>query len=281
MPFGLEYAQQFFVRPGFGVTEVDPSSTPGEFSAEGLAADFAQYDGELADLQENLWANAAMDVPGTGSLLLVVQGMDTSGKGGLIKCLGRVIHPRGLKLTAFGKPTAEEASQDFLERIRPALPAPGEIAVFDRSHYEDVLVQKVERYAGADEIERRYGAIRDFEEEVVGSGTRIIKIMLHISREFQYKNLHERLTKPKKYWKFDRADLTARSKWEQYMSAYQIAMERTSTRRAPWYCIPGDNKAYARVVVKHLLVGTLRELRQGWPPLLVDPNEALQQLNQS
>lgn len=281
MSFTLNDAQQFFVRPGFGLAAVDPSSTPGELSGEVLAADFAQHDGELADLQENLWANAAMDVPGTGSVLLVVQGMDTSGKGGLIKSVGRVIHPMGLKLTAFGRPTAEQAGQDFLERIRPALPGPGEIAVFDRSHYEDVLVQKVESYVDADEIERRYRAIVDFEEEVAASGTRIIKIMLHISREFQYKNLRDRLTKQKKYWKFDRADLTARSKWEQYMSAYQLAMERTSTRSAPWYCIPGDNKTYARMVVKHLLVGALRELKQAWPPLLVDVNEALKQLNRS
>ncbi len=147
----------------------------------------------------------------------------------------------------------------------PQAAGAGEIAVFDRSHYEDVLVQRVEGYADEAEIERRYEAIVEFENEVAARGTRIIKVMLHISRAFQYENLVERLTDEKKMWKFDRADLVARAKWEEYMAAYQIAIERTATETAPWYVIPGDNKEYARMVVKHLLVEQLRELEQPWP----------------
>ena len=281
MAFRTESARQFFVKPGFHISDIDPDSTPDIDSEEELEEDFSQHDDEIGDLQENLWANAKAGTEGTGSLLLVLQGMDTSGKGGLIKRLGRIMHPMGLKLSSFGRPSDEEASHDFLWRVRPRLPEPGEIAIFDRSHYEDVLVQKVEKYADAEEIERRYGAIADFEADVAARGTRIIKVMLHISREFQYENLRERLTEEEKYWKFDRADLSARSKWEEYMAAYQIALERTSTPEAPWYVVPGDNKDYARMVVKHLIVAQLRELEQPWPPLHVDLDTALQRLDES
>ncbi len=279
MPFSIENARQFLVRPGFRLADVKPASTPDVSSEAELAKDVAQHDKEISDLQENLWANARTGVEGTGAVLLVLQGMDTSGKGGLIKRLARVMHPMGLSFHAFGKPTAEEASHDFLWRVRPKLPDPGEIAVFDRSHYEDVLVQKVEGHADEAEIERRYGAILDFENGIAASGTRIIKVMLHISREFQYANLVERLTDEKKMWKFDRADLVVRSKWGEYMAAYQVALERTSTRTAPWYVIPGDNKEYARMVVKHLLVEQLRELRQPWPRPVDDLETARKHLD--
>ncbi|MDR7329426.1 PPK2 family polyphosphate kinase [Corynebacterium guangdongense] len=281
MSFSIEEARQFLFRPGFHLSDVDPASTPGVSSEAELAADFAQHDREISDLQENLWANARSGVDGTGSVLLVLQGMDTSGKGGLIKRLARVMHPMGLSFHAFGKPTPEEAAHDFLWRVRPKLPEPGEIAVFDRSHYEDVLVQKIEGYAEPAEIERRYGAIVDFENEVAARGTRIIKVMLHISRGFQYANLVERLTDEKKMWKFDRADLVARSKWEKYLAAYQTAFERTSTAQAPWYVVPGDNKEYARMVVKHLLVEQLRELQQPWPRPVDDLETARRHLDAS
>lgn len=268
MGFSTEDAQALRVTPGFQLADVDPGSTPGfNGDDDDLDDEFEQHDDELNDLQENLWANAQRNPDSARSVLIVLQGMDTSGKGGMIERLMRPFNPLGTSISAFGKPTEEELEHDFLWRIRPHLPKPGQVAVFDRSHYEDVLIQRVEHMVTLDEIERRYKAIKTFEQEIADSGTVIIKVMLHISREFQYENLLERLTDPEKMWKYDPSDLDARRQWSQYMAAYQIALERTSTEDAPWYCVPSDNKDYARTAVKHLLVDTLRELKQPWPPL--------------
>lgn len=277
MGFSTDDALALKVTEGFHLSDLDPASTPGLSSDDNLDKEFAQHDDELGALQENLWATKA------GSVLIVLQGMDTSGKGGMIERLFKPLSPLGTRVTAFGAPTKEEREHDFLWRISPHLPAPGEIVVFDRSHYEDVLIQRVEAMADPEEIERRYAAITEFEEEIAASGTRIIKVFLHISRDFQYDNIVERLTDPEKMWKYDPADLVARGKWEEYMSAYQIAMERTSTDDAPWYAIPGDDKTYARMVVKHLLVNTLRELERPWPGLRegLDADEELEKLKRS
>lgn len=274
-----EDARSLRVSSGFQLSDVDPSSTPGfDGDDDDLDRELHQHDDELKDLQSNLWANATFEVPGTGSVLLIVQGMDTSGKGGLLRRVVQPFHPLGVNAVAFGAPTEEEASHDFLWRIKPHLPEPGHIVAFDRSHYEDVLIQRVEGMADPEEIERRYGAIVDFENEIAASGTKIIKVMLHISREFQAENLLDRINRPEKRWKYQRGDLETRAKWEEYMEAYQIAMERTSTNVAPWYCIPGDNKDYARTVVKHLMVDELRRLKQHWPDPGIDPEEEKDQL---
>ncbi|AIT61171.1 PPK2 family polyphosphate kinase [Corynebacterium doosanense] len=277
MGFSTDDALAPKVSEGFHLSDLDPATTPGLSADDNLDKEFAQHDDELGELQENLFASKA------GSVLVILQGMDTSGKGGMIERLLKPMSPLGTRVVAFGAPTKEEREQDFLWRVRPHLPKAGEIAVFDRSHYEDVLIQKVESMADPAEIERRYAAISDFESEIAASGTTIIKVFLHISREFQYENLVERLTNPEKMWKYDPADLVARSKWEEYMTAYQIAMERTSTDDAPWYVIPGDDKTYARMVVKHLLVDALRDLERPWPGLGegVDADEELEKLKKS
>ena len=278
----IEHIHGLRVTSGFDLSEVDPTSTPHfDGDDEDLDRELHQHDDELDELQTNLWANAKLGVPGTGSVLLVLQGMDTSGKGGVVRHVLAPMHPLGCRAVAFGKPSEEEAAHDFLWRIRPHLPAPGEIVVFDRSHYEDVLIQRVEKLASPEEIERRYRAIVDFEREVAASGTRIVKVMLHISRGFQKKNLLDRLHDPEKLWKFDPHDLVARSRWDEYMEAHQIALERTSTPEAPWYCIPGDRKKYGRAVIKHLVVDVLRQLRQPWPAPRYDPVEALRRLEES
>lgn len=284
MGFSTEDAQSLRVTPGFQLADVDPSSTPGfDGDEDDLEDEFYQHDDELNDLQENLWANAQRFPSKARSVLIVLQGMDTSGKGGMIERLFRPFNPLGTSISAFGKPTEEELQHDFLWRIRPHLPGPGQIAVFDRSHYEDVLVQRVERMVDLDEIERRYEAIKKFEREIVASGTVIIKIMLHISREFQYENILERLTKSEKMWKYDPSDLDARHKWSQYMAAYQIALERTSTEDAPWYCLPSDNKDFARTAAKHVVLDALRDLEQPWPGLRdgIDAEEEIEKLNRS
>jgi PPK2 family polyphosphate:nucleotide phosphotransferase len=204
--------------------------------------------------------------------------MDTAGKGGIVKHVMGSVDPQGVELKAFKKPTEEELAHDFLWRIRKALPGPGKIGVFDRSHYEDVLIGRVRSLAAPEEIERRYGAINAFEAELAGDGVTIIKVMLHISAEEQKQRLLERLERPEKHWKFNPGDIEEREFWPQYMQAYQIAIERTATPLAPWYVIPGDRKWYARLVVQHLLVQALENMKLEWPKADYDVAEQKKRL---
>ena len=229
-----------------------------------------------------LFANGRAGNDNAGSILLVLQGMDTSGKGGIVRnVIGATMDLQGVHVQGFGRPTEEEAAHDFLWRFTPHLPKPGQIAVFDRSHYEDVLVQRVKQMAPPEEIERRYGAIVDFENELAANGTKIIKVMPHISREFQAENLKERIERADKHWKYNPSDIEDRKLWSQFMAAYQIAMTRTSTEVAPWYCIPSDNKKYCRTVVKALLFDALKSLNLEWPAADFDPEVELERLENS
>ncbi|GAB3944029.1 PPK2 family polyphosphate kinase [Corynebacterium tapiri] len=266
----IEDARRFRVGDGFRLSDVDPTATPGfSGSDKDLKKELVQHDEEIGVLQEKLHAEKQ------NSLLIIAQGMDTSGKGGLIKRLLDPMSPLGYRVQPFGRPTEEEAAHDFLWRVERALPKPGEVVCFDRSHYEDVLVQKVDALAPAEEIERRYGAIVEFEQQLAERNIMLIKVMLHISKDFQKENLRDRLQNPEKLWKFDPSDLNARAEWDEYMDAYQIALERTSTETAPWYCIPGDNKDYARAVVKHLVVDALRTIDPQYPTPDFDPKAEL------
>lgn len=272
-------AQQWRVGPGFQIADVDPSSTSGAGDVDDA---FHAYDEDLDSLQECLYANGRAGNEEAGSILLVLQGMDTSGKGGIIRhVIGATMDIQGVHVQAFGRPTEEEAAHDFLWRFYPHLPKPGQISVFDRSHYEDVLVQRVKQMAPREEIERRYGAIVDFENEVAARGTKIIKVMPHISREAQAANLRKRIEREDKHWKYNPGDIEDRKLWSQYMAAYQIAMTRTSTDVAPWYCIPSDNKTYCRTVVKTLLVDALRSLNLTWPEPDFDKAVELERLANS
>ena len=251
---------------GKRIADVDPTSTPGfEWDKEDWETEFHEHDEELDELQSKLYANARAETPGTGGLLLVLQGMDTAGKGGVVRNVFQAFDPELLEIATFGKPTPEERSHDFLWRIRPHEPAVGQIAIFDRSHYEDVLIQRVHQMAPAEEIERRYGAIVEFERDMANRGISIIKVMLHISKDFQKENLLERLEDPEKYWKYNPGDLDEREHWDEYMEAYETALRRTSTDSAPWYCIPGDRKKYARMAVKYLVLDALRSMDLEWP----------------
>lgn len=277
----IKEAEALRVDDDFVLADVDPDSTPGVKKGNVDEA-FAKYDEEIADLQECLYANARAGVEGTGSILLVLQGMDTSGKGGIIRnVVGDVLDPQGVQITAFGKPTEEEKKHDFLWRIAPHLPEPGMVSVFDRSHYEDVLVQRVREMAPPEEIERRYGAIVDFEAEAAAKGTKIIKVMPHISKEFQGENLRERIEREDKHWKYNPGDIEDRMLWDEFQEAYEIALKRTSTDVAPWYCVPSDNKDYCRTVVKTLLLKALRELDLEWPEPDFDPEVELKRLEES
>ena len=277
----IKEAEALRVGEDFVLADVDPASTPG-VSEDNVEDAFDEFDDELDELQECLYANGRAGNEDAGSILLVLQGMDTAGKGGIIRnVVGETMDPQGVHIKAFGKPTEEELKHDFLWRIEPHLPKPGMISVFDRSHYEDVLVQRVKQMAPPEEIERRYGAIVDFEAKAAANGTKIIKVMPHISKEFQAENLRKRIERPDKHWKYNPGDIDDRRLWDEFQEAYEIALKRTSTDVAPWYCIPSDNKDYCRTVVKTLFVQALRDLNLEWPKADFDPEVELQRLAES
>jgi PPK2 family polyphosphate:nucleotide phosphotransferase len=257
------------VRPDFSLAYLDPGSTPG---FEGSKADgraiLSERDSQLADLQERLFAEGKGG--GKRSVLLVLQGMDTCGKGGMVSHVVGAVDVQGVRHAAFGVPTEEERKHDFLWRIEKQLPGPGMLGCFDRSHYEDVLVPRVRGLINAEELDRRYSAIQDFESRLHENETRILKVMLHISKDEQKRRLAARLDNPTKYWKYDPGDISARQQWDDYMEAYEAAILRTSTAYAPWYVVPADNKWYSRMVVQELLVSALERMDPQWPAASFD-----------
>ncbi|WP_229662339.1 polyphosphate kinase 2 family protein [Agromyces bauzanensis] len=258
------------VRQGFTLADVDTRSTPG-FEGDKAAAETSLAEGAviLAELQEKLFAGNQMgDDP--RRVLLVLQAMDTAGKGGIVKHVMGAVDPQGVQLATFKKPTEEELARDFLWRIRKRVPDAGMIGVFDRSHYEDVLIGKVRELASPEEIERRYDAINEFEAELASSGTTIIKVMLHISMDEQKERLLDRLERPDKHWKFNPGDIDERLLAPMYREAYQAVFERTTTPHSPWYVIPADRKWYARLAVQHLLIEALEAMRLDWPMAAFD-----------
>ena len=218
---------------------------------------------EMADLQERLWAESTGG--GQRRVLLVLQGMDTAGKGGVVTHAVGVFGPIGVEYTAFKKPTEEELAHDFLWRIRKRLPRPGMIGVFDRSHYEDVLVARVHSLVPQEEIETRYDAINAFEQELVDGGTTVLKVFLHVSYDKQRERLLRRLARPDKHWKFNPGDIDERARWDEYQAAYAAVLERCSTEAAPWYVVPADHKTYRNWAVAELLRETLAELDPRYP----------------
>ncbi|MDJ1372323.1 PPK2 family polyphosphate kinase [Gulosibacter molinativorax] len=266
---------ELFVGPGFKLANIDPSSTPGFEGSNGDSKEIAEQIAkertpELADLQERMYAQARAEKPNAPSVLVVLQGMDASGKGGIVRHVFGSVDPQGLQITSFKAPTEEEREHDFLWRIEPHAPKPGFIGVFDRSHYEDVLIQRVREFAPPAEIERRYGAIVEFEQRLVQSGTKVLKFMLHVSPEEQEKRLRERIERPDKHWKYNTGDLDERALWGEYAEAYQIALERTSVANAPWWVIPSDKKWYARLAIKAILLQAMRNMELEWPEVDLD-----------
>jgi len=253
----------------FSLTGVDPRSTPGFEGDKRYGAQVLESGREaLGEEQEKLFA--ASRNGGADSVLLVLQAMDTAGKGGVVRHVVGAVDPQGVAHHAFKAPTEEELAHDFLWRVRKELPGPGMIGVFDRSHYEDVLIGSVRRLAPPEEIERRYGAIVEFEQELVAQGTTIVKVMLHISSDEQKQRLADRLDRPEKHWKYNPGDLEERLVWDDYQAAYETAIRRTSTEAAPWFVVPADRKWYARVAVQKLLTDALTSRPRGWPAAAFD-----------
>lgn len=253
------------VGDDFVLSAEETDSSPGFNGGKSLGAT-ALADGAsiLSELQEKFFANST-----TGDnrkVLLVLQAMDTAGKGGIVRHVVGAVDPQGIDYVAFKAPTKEEREHDFLWRIKKNVPPAGRIGVFDRSHYEDVLIGRVRSLAPPDEIERRYGAINQFEQQLVDDDTTVIKVMLHLGKDEQKSRLGERLERPDKHWKYNPGDVDERLLWDDYQEAYQIAIERTATPDAPWYVIPADKKWYARLAVQHLLIDAFNAMDLDWPP---------------
>lgn len=250
------------VPPGgpFGLAERDPGDRS-LFPHKDDARRSWQNDAEAIDvLQERLFAE------GSRALLVVLQGIDTSGKGGTIRRVFNATGPRGVVVTPFGKPTTHELARDYLWRIHAATPPKGFIGVWDRSHYEDVLVVRVRKLAPADAIERRYEQINQFERHLTENGVTILKFMLNLSKDEQARRLQERVENPEKHWKFNPADLDDRAQWDDYMIAYDIALRRCSTETAPWYVVPADSDSRRAAIIARIVRGTLEAMDPQYPP---------------
>jgi PPK2 family polyphosphate:nucleotide phosphotransferase len=220
----------------------------------------------LHDFQKRLYAESEQ------SLLVVFNGMDTSGKDSTVKHLFRSVNPQGLDYHNFQEPTEEERSHDFLWRIHRSVPSHGMIGIFNRSHYEDFTVARIKDFITPEESKRRLEHIRNFEKLLVDEGTRVVKFFLHISKSFQKKRLQKRLNKPNKHWKFDPEDLEDRKRWNDYWSVWEEALEGGSTEYSPWYVIPSDERWYRDIVVTKVLVDVLEEMDPQYPDLDFDPS---------
>ncbi len=280
MPFADDLCDR--LRPANGpidLTAFDPRDVLGfEGDKDDAGKELAEIGEELADLQERLFAHRGD--PGARSILLVLQGMDTSGKGGVIRHAVGLVDPQGVRITSFKAPTPEELAHDFLWRIRKGVPGPGYLGVFDRSHYEDVLIGRVRELAPPEEIERRYTAITSFERELADHGVVVVKCLLHISPEEQRERLMARLDDESKHWKFNPGDIDERARWSDYRAAYEVAVERTHTAHAPWHIVPSDRKWLRDLAVAQLLLETFRSLELTWPIADFDVAEQRARLEQ-
>lgn len=248
-------------RRALDLATIDPATkdgAPGDKVATKEAS--AALRERLAELQARLYAE------GKQSLLLVLQAMDAGGKDGTIRSVFAGVNPQGVHVASFKAPTEEELAHDFLWRIHARTPADGDVVVFNRSHYEDVLVVRVHGWVDEPTIQKRFARIKAFEELLVGEGTTVVKVMLHISQEEQRVRLQERVDDPAKRWKFNAGDLAEREHWDAYQRAFEEAIAKTTTRDAPWYVIPGDRNWYRDWAVLTLLVETLERMDPQVPP---------------
>ena len=215
---------------------------------------------DIAELQEKLFAQ------NENKLLVVLQAMDTAGKDSTIRDVFKETSPNGVHTFSFGRPSVEELAHDYLWRVHQHAPAKGQIHIFNRSHYEDVLVVRVNELVSEKVWKRRYDHIRNFEQMLADEGTTILKFFLHISKDEQRQRLQERVDEPEKNWKFDHGDLPVRARWNQYMSAYEDAIERTTTDDAPWYIIPANRRWYRKLAVAEIVRDALRDIDPQYPP---------------
>jgi PPK2 family polyphosphate:nucleotide phosphotransferase len=263
-----KFAKTFRVEPGskFALENIDPKDRCGLADKEQAKVETAEHAEAINLLQDKLYAE------GQRALLVILQGMDCSGKDGVVRGVFNAAGPLGVHVHAFNVPTEDEAAQDYLWRIHKDCPPRGIIGIFNRSHYEDVLVVKVRGYAPADAIEQRYDQINQFEKLLTQNGTTVLKFMLHISKEEQAERLQARIDEPDKRWKFNPGDLEDRKRWPEFMDAYETALKRCSTEHALWHVIPSDRKWVRNLVIAKIVRETLEAMDpkpkepKGWDP---------------
>lgn len=253
-------------RPNLGQLPAELALPDGLSKSVGKEA-LLELSHELADLQRKLFAEKKHKV------LIVLQGMDTSGKDGTIRHVFRLVNPSGVNVAAFNRPTTLELSYDYLWRVHKRVPHRGEIVIFDRSHYEDVVTVRVNKLMPPSVWKKRFKHINDFEEMLADEGVTIIKIFLHIDRDTQRERLQSRLDQPNKHWKFEDSDLVARSRWSEYMKAYEEVLFRCNTKHAPWYIVPSNAKWVRNLIVAEILVKQLKSLKMKYPEAIFDPQQ--------
>ena len=262
---------------GDQVADIETHGKPGFEGSKKHAPELQdERNDEFAELQELLYANSTAG--DDRKVLLVLQGMDTAGKGGIVKHVVGAGNPQGIQYASFGKPTEEELAHDYLWRIRKTLPTAGHIGVFDRSHYEDVLAVRVHDLVPPEVWDARYDEINEFEKELVDGGTTIVKVAMFVSLDEQRERLAKRLRRPDKYWKFNPSDIDERKLWPKYQEAYQAMLDRTSTDHAPWHVVPCDRKWYSRLAITELLIESLGGMDLSWPEADFDIDEEKKRL---
>ncbi len=259
--------ERYRVPPGgdFRLASIPSDDTQGLDDKAAARATLSALRERLSSLQERLYAEDRQ------ALLLVLQAMDTGGKDSTIRSVMRGVNPQGCRIYGFKKPTPQELGRDFLWRVHQRVPPKGHIGIFNRSHYEDVLVVRVHGLAPPELIEKRYDHINAFERLLHDHGTRVVKVYLHISKDYQLERLRRRLERPDKWWKFNPQDLEERKRWDDYMRAYELALNRCSTPEAPWYVVPAEKRWFRNLVVARLLVDTLQAMNPQYPPPSFDP----------
>jgi PPK2 family polyphosphate:nucleotide phosphotransferase len=253
------YSSRYAVKGAVKLAKHDPRDETGLPKKEAAKKQIAEDAAAIDALQDKLFAE------GKRALLVVLQGIDCSGKDGTVRNVFNTCGPIGVEVTPFKVPSEEERAHDYLWRVHRACPKRGIIGIFNRSHYEDVLVVKVKKLAPADAIERRYDEINAFEKQLAQNGTRILKFMLHISKEEQAERLQERIDDPKRRWKFNPSDLEDRKLWADYMAAYETALSRCSTPHAPWHVIPADRNWARNTAIARIVRETLEEMNPLYP----------------
>lgn len=262
----LKVKNKYLVQPRAKVKlEKWPTAAKEATNKKAAAQSLAKNLGRLSQLQE------LMSAEQKHALLIVLQGMDTAGKDGTIRHIFTGVNPQGCSVTAFKVPTPLEARHDFLWRVHNAVPPKGVIGIFNRSHYEDVLVTRVHKTIDSKEAVRRCGEIVEFERMLVANGVTILKFFLHISKDEQTRRLEARLADPNKHWKISNADFAERPRWAEYQTAYADAIETTSRKHSPWFVIPADDKTYRNVVISEIVVAAMQALKMQYPRPTFDP----------
>jgi len=262
----MNYGETFRVRPGrkLRLKKIDPAYKVHHEAEATAAVEIEHYRQKMAKMQSLLYAEKKR------SVLIVLQALDAGGKDGTVNHVLSVLNPQGARVVGFKQPTSEELAHDFLWRVHPHAPAKGEMAIFNRSHYEDVLVTRVHKLIDKAVWEDRYKRIRQFEDELVASGTHILKFFLHISKEEQLARFAQRLEDPRRNWKISESDYAERALWDDYIAAFEDAIAATTTKAAPWFVIPANHKWFRNLAVSQIIADTMEALHMAYPEPKVD-----------